>query len=107
MTRNKSMHRKDRQPVGERLHLKFRVRWRHVLLIDQEIRSGRAPNCRRLAEALEVNRPARPRLPPLRLQALPRHLHPRRLGWQTRPKTGVPRVWQANHHMGEVRGPPS
>ena len=35
---------------------KFRVRWRHVLLIDQQVRSGRAPNCRRLAEELEVSR---------------------------------------------------
>lgn len=50
------MRGKGRQPVGDRLHLKFRVRWRHVLLIDQEIRSGKTPNCRRLAEALEVNR---------------------------------------------------
>lgn len=37
-------------------YLKFRTRWRHVLLIDQQIRSGEAPNCRRLAEELEVSR---------------------------------------------------
>ena len=35
---------------------KFRVRWRHVLLIDQQVRAGQAPNCRRLAEELEVSR---------------------------------------------------
>jgi hypothetical protein len=35
---------------------KFRVRWRHVLVIDQQVRAGRAPNCRRLAEELEVSR---------------------------------------------------
>jgi len=37
-------------------YLKFRTRWRHVLLIDQRIRSGQAPNCRRLAAELEVSR---------------------------------------------------
>lgn len=36
-------------------YLKFRTRWRHVLLIDQQIRSGQAPNCRRLAQELEVS----------------------------------------------------
>ena len=35
---------------------KFRTRWRHVLLIDQQIRSGKAPNCRQLASELEVSR---------------------------------------------------
>jgi proteasome accessory factor B len=37
-------------------HLKFRVRWRHVLRIDEEIRAGRAPNCRQLAGELELSR---------------------------------------------------
>ncbi|MCY2928904.1 MAG: WYL domain-containing protein [Planctomycetota bacterium] len=37
-------------------HAKFRTRWRHVLKIDQEIRAGRAPNCRQLAAELEVSR---------------------------------------------------
>jgi len=41
---------------GDETYLKFRTRWRHVLLIDQEIRSGKAPNCRQLAERLEVSR---------------------------------------------------
>jgi len=48
-----------RKPRAKRRHpgyLKFRTRWRHVLLIDQRIRSGRAPNCPQLAEELEVNR---------------------------------------------------
>ena len=35
---------------------KFRTRWRHVLLIDQRIRSGQVPNCRQLADELEVSR---------------------------------------------------
>jgi len=37
-------------------YLKFRTRWRHVLLIDEQIRCGRAPNCRQLADKLEVCR---------------------------------------------------
>ncbi len=36
--------------------IKFRVRWRHVLLIDQQVRAGRTPNCRQLAKELEVSR---------------------------------------------------
>jgi len=36
--------------------LKFRTRWRHVLHIDQRIRSGQAPNCSQLAAELEVSR---------------------------------------------------
>ena len=42
--------------VREATYLKFRTRWRHVLAIDQEIRSGSAPNCTDLAEKLEVCR---------------------------------------------------
>jgi proteasome accessory factor B len=45
-----------KRTASHRTYLKFRTRWRHVLLIDQEIRAGRAPNCRQLAEMLEVNR---------------------------------------------------
>lgn len=41
---------------GQSIHLKFRTRWRHVLLIDQKIRSGQGPNCRQLASELEVSR---------------------------------------------------
>lgn len=41
---------------AEQLHLKFRTRWRHVLLIDERIRSGQAPNCAALARELEVCR---------------------------------------------------
>ena len=37
-------------------HLKFRTRWRHILHIDQSIRSGCAPNCGALAGELEVSR---------------------------------------------------
>jgi len=51
--------RTDRtKPRGEgtREYSKFRTRWRHVLLIDQHVRAGRAPNCRELAEELEVSR---------------------------------------------------
>jgi len=35
---------------------KFRTRWRHVLTIDREIRSGKAPNCPALCALLEVSR---------------------------------------------------
>ena len=35
---------------------KFRTRWRHVLLIDERIRYGDAPNCQQLAGELEVSR---------------------------------------------------
>ena len=44
------------KPKRVRSYLKFRTRWRHVLLIDQRIRSGQAPNCRQLAGELEVSR---------------------------------------------------
>jgi len=37
-------------------YLKFRTRWRHVLRIDEQIRSDQAPNCRKLAAELEVSR---------------------------------------------------
>ena len=53
---------KERQPSkskserSETFATKFRARWRHVLLIDERIRSGSAPNCQRLAEELEVSR---------------------------------------------------
>lgn len=56
------MLRKRRNPRKKALggpgagYVKFRSRWRHVLLIDLEIRAGRAPNCRQLADMLEVNR---------------------------------------------------
>jgi len=52
----KQRARKAKGAAREATYLKFRVRWRHVLLIDQRIRSGQAPNCRRLAEELEVSR---------------------------------------------------
>ena len=55
MTRNK----RKTATAKSRSHgsyLKFRTRWRHVLLIDERIRSGRTPNCRQLAEELEVSR---------------------------------------------------
>ncbi len=38
------------------LATKFRTRWRHILLIDERIRYGHAPNCRQLAGELEVSR---------------------------------------------------
>ena len=52
--RNLRKQGKSRKPGDS--YLKFRTRWRHVLRIDQEIRAGRAPNCRQLAEELEVCR---------------------------------------------------
>ncbi|MBE3050167.1 transcriptional regulator [Candidatus Bathyarchaeota archaeon] len=42
--------------VSEGFYLKFRSRWRHVLLIDERIRSNRTPNCGQLAAELEVSR---------------------------------------------------
>jgi predicted DNA-binding transcriptional regulator YafY len=35
---------------------KFRTHWRHARVIDQEIRSGKAPNCPTLCRILEVSR---------------------------------------------------
>jgi len=54
MVRRKA--RKSRASKKSTTSPKFRTRWRHVLLIDDRIRSGKAPNCRRLAEELEVSR---------------------------------------------------
>ena len=47
--------RKAKGAARKATYLKFRSRWRHVLLIDQAIRAGRAPNCRQLAGELEVS----------------------------------------------------
>lgn len=47
---------KKRRDGNRDTYMKFRTRWRHVLLIDQRIRSGQAPNCRQLADELEVSR---------------------------------------------------
>ncbi|MCY2927988.1 MAG: transcriptional regulator [Planctomycetota bacterium] len=49
-------NRKSTGTAKAKSHTKFRVRWRHVLMIDQEIRAGRAPNCGQLAAELEVSR---------------------------------------------------
>jgi len=56
MSRKTDVSRKTKSPGHGVTYSKFRVRWRHVLLIDQQIRSGRSPNCRELAEELEVSR---------------------------------------------------
>ena len=56
MSRKRVTARKGKTPGHGATYSKFRVRWRHVLLIDQRIRSGRGPNCRQLAEELEVSR---------------------------------------------------
>ena len=52
-----------RQQIAEKIKrpartfsAKFRTRWRHVLLIDERIRYGEAPNCQQLAAELEVSR---------------------------------------------------
>ncbi len=50
VARSKSAARRDD------LHIKYRSRLRHVMKIDQEIRSNCAPNCQRLAGLLEVSR---------------------------------------------------
>jgi len=56
MAKKTRTQRKPQPPARSATYLKFRTRWRHVLLIDQRIRSGEAPNCRQLAEELEVSR---------------------------------------------------
>lgn len=56
MARKPRTRRRAKSPKPSDSHLKFRTRWRHVLLIDQRIRSGQAPNCRQLAAGLEVSR---------------------------------------------------
>ena len=61
---SKTASRKTLQKAGSKKprtksrdgYSKFRTRWRHVLLIDRQIRSGKAPNCRQLAGELEVSR---------------------------------------------------
>lgn len=56
MTRQRESQPKKPIPKLRTGYLKFRTRWRHVLVIDQHIRGGQAPNCRELAEELEVSR---------------------------------------------------
>ena len=56
MTPKSSKKAGKKAKAGAREYSKFRTRWRHVVVIDREIRSGRAPNCRVLAERLEVCR---------------------------------------------------
>jgi predicted DNA-binding transcriptional regulator YafY len=52
--RAKSSNNAQEHPQG--FATKFRTRWRHVLLIDERIRSGESPNCQQLAGELEVSR---------------------------------------------------
>jgi len=47
--------RKSKSPTADG-YSKFRTRWRHVLLIDQRIRSKTKVNCTTLAKELEVSR---------------------------------------------------
>ena len=56
MARKPKTRRRAKSPKPSDSYLKFRTRWRHVLLIDQRIRSGQAPNCRQLAAEIEVSR---------------------------------------------------
>jgi len=56
MARRRSDSGRPKQRARSASHLKFRTRWRHVLHIDQRIRSGQAPNCKQLADDLEVSR---------------------------------------------------
>ena len=53
---SKDKQRREETASGSGGYLKFRTRWRHVLLIDQHVRAHRAPNCRELADELEVSR---------------------------------------------------
>jgi hypothetical protein len=48
-----------------------------------------------------ARRPARPRLPLLRLQALPRHLYPTGLGRPDCASPGVPPLWRTDDDLGE------
>jgi proteasome accessory factor B len=56
MTTHKTSRRKAGCNENDKGYSKFRTRWRHVLLIDQQIRAGVAPNCTKLAQELEVSR---------------------------------------------------
>ena len=56
MTARKLSRRKAGRTKHDDGYSKFRTRWRHVLLIDQHIRAGAAPNCTKLAQELEVSR---------------------------------------------------
>ena len=56
MARRSQTRAGKKTPQHSDSYLKFRTRWRHVLLIDRQIRSGQAPNCRQLAGELEVSR---------------------------------------------------
>ena len=55
MLRKLQIAKKTNRPTRT-FSTKFRSRWRHVLLIDERIRLGRAPNCQQLAGELEVSR---------------------------------------------------
>ena len=56
MTKKLTKPKPATRSKGQDSYSKFRTRWRHVLLIDERIRSGRAPNCRQLAGEMEVSR---------------------------------------------------
>jgi proteasome accessory factor B len=52
----KSQKTKNSSTCNQDGYSKFRTRWRHVLLIDQKIRSGQPVNCTTLSAELEVSR---------------------------------------------------
>ena len=56
MTARKTSRRKAARAENDDGYSKFRTRWRHVLLLDQKIKAGLAPNCTTLAQELEVSR---------------------------------------------------
>lgn len=56
MTTRKPSRPKTRHNATDDGYSKFRTRWRHVLLLDEKIRAGDAPNCAQLAQELEVSR---------------------------------------------------
>lgn len=56
MGKRKAIRRKTAGDKRDDGYSKFRIRWRHVMLLDQQIRAGAAPNCTKLADELEVSR---------------------------------------------------
>lgn len=52
----KTQKKKNISTCSQDGYSKFRTRWRHVLLIDDMIRSGQPANCSNLAAKLEVSR---------------------------------------------------
>ena len=51
----KGKTKKKKPEIVSSSYSKFRTRWRHIIVIDQRIRSEKAPNCQQLAAELEVS----------------------------------------------------